>query len=136
MKKLGKIAIFAVVVIAILYSCGKRKINNTFINTVKDGYFYGVSEDVTIGEIMKKICTDSKWECKPTETGQVFVNYSGKMNGKNLKLHFFVFNALGDMNFRLNGFEFNGDSVDGSDPNSLEAVPYLLYEQYKQKAKK
>ena len=39
MKKILKLVIFVVAIIALLYACSKRSIENKFISTVKDDYF-------------------------------------------------------------------------------------------------
>ncbi len=48
MKKFLKLVIFVVAIIALLYACSKRWIENKFISTVKDDYFSEVNSSVTI----------------------------------------------------------------------------------------
>lgn len=138
MKKFLTFLIVVAVVIFGLYSCGKRKINNTFINTVKDGYFEELSYDVTVGEILEAVCTDSKWEHDLTSkegNGQMVV-YTGNLNGNPIRLVFLIYN-LGGMSFRLNSIGFNGESYAyGTNPQEVELFMYLLYKEYRAKTGK
>lgn len=138
MKTSTKIVIvLAFIVLAIIgvYSCSKNMIYRSLINTVKDGYFYEEISDVTIGDIMETICTNSKWEYTPSEeTNLPFVTYTGNMDGQPLEMQFFMYNFGGTPNFRLNAFSLNGERVDNgyglTGRDELSVVPFALYERY------
>ena len=124
-KKIITFVIVIIAIIAILYSCGKRKIYNTIINTVKDGYFAEVTYDVTIGEMMQTLCSDSKWEYTPdTDSGLVFV-----------KMMFLINNMGGNMMFQLNYFSLNGEEAANKyEPTGVDEIgmiPFVLYEAYR-----
>lgn len=135
-KKIITFVIVIIAIIAILYSCGKRKIYNTIINTVKDGYFAEVTYDVTIGEMMQTLCSDSKWEYTPdTDSGLVFVTYTGNMKGQPLKMMFLINNMGGNMMFQLNYFSLNGEEAANKyGPTGVDEIgmmPFVLYEAYR-----
>lgn len=140
LKKILIVVIIIIAIIAGLYSCGKRKIYNTIIDTVKNGYFEGVQENVTIGEMMDTLCTHSKWEYTPnTESGLVYVTYTGTMQGQPIVMQFFVTNFAGEMMFRLDSFSLNGEITSRADDilrtanqsAEIDMIPYALYKAYR-----
>lgn len=135
MKKILKIGVFVAIVIFVLYSCAKKFMFNSIIKTVKDGYFYEEISDVTIGKMMDTLCTDSKWEYTPDESGLSIVTYTGKMKGQPVKMMFSVYNVYGSMRFQLTDFSLNGQAAksgDGFSSNDeLSVVPFALYKAYK-----
>lgn len=135
MKKILKIGVFVAIVIFVLYSCAKKFMFNSIIKTVKDGYFYEEISDVTIGKMMDTLCTDSKWEYTPDESGLSIVTYTGKMKGQPVKMMFSVYNVYGSMNFQLIGFSLNGQAArsgeEFSSDDELSVVPFALYKAYK-----
>lgn len=70
MKKFLKLVIFVVAIIALLYACSKRWIENKFISTVKDDYFSEVNSSVTIEKMLDTMCTSSEWSLEPSEVNQ------------------------------------------------------------------
>lgn len=135
MKKILKIGIFAAIIIFVLYSCAKKFMFNSIIKVVKDGYFYEEMSDVTIGEMMDALCTDSKWEYTPDESGLSIVTFKGKMKGQPVEMAFSVYNVYGSMNFQLTYFSLNGQVAENGDEFSgndeLSVVPFALYKAYK-----
>jgi hypothetical protein len=134
-KKILITLIVAVAIITALYLFGKQRIYNTVIDTVRKGYFSEVSEEVTIGEMMNTLCSDSEWEYTPdTETGAVFVTYTGTLNGQPMKMLFFITNFAGQPIFRLNSASINGiyasNNLIAGGVSELDMVPELLYEAY------
>lgn len=135
MKKIIIVLIAIVAVIFGLYSCGKKKISNTFINTVKHGYFAEVPEDVTVGKILSTVCTDSKWEhdLSSEEGNGQWVFYTGNLNGNPIRLGFVIYN-LGGLSFRLNTVSFDDTTISyGINPQEIEIFAYLLYKEYRVK---
>ena len=131
LKKILIVVIIIIAIIAGLYSCGKRKIYNTIIDTVKNGYFE---------EMMDTLCTHSKWEYTPnTESGLVYVTYTGTMQGQPIVMQFFVTNFAGEIMFRLDSFSLNGEITSRADdilrtPNQsaeIDMIPYALYKAYR-----
>lgn len=130
MKKLTKILIGAILVVVLLYSCTKKIINDKAINVVRNSEF---DEGVTIGKVVNKICSDNKWECKTTETGQVYVIYSGKLNKKDLKMHFMIRGFAGETHYILNVWEFDGQRATRADYGDLDEMLLALYKLYLEK---
>ena len=78
---------------------------------------------------MDTLCTGSKWEYTPDESGLSIVTYTGKMKGQPVKMMFSVYNVYGSMNFQLTYFSLNGQVSKNGD--ELSAVPIALYKAYK-----
>jgi hypothetical protein len=135
-KKIAIIGIIVIGIIAGLFSYSKQIIYNTIINTVKNGCFSEIPEDITIGELMNTLCSDSKWEYTPdTETGAAFVTYTGRMKGQPVEMLFFITNFAGEIGFRLNSFSLNGIYASSTNyittgVTELDMVPEVLYEAY------
>ncbi len=127
MQKLLKIGIVAAIALFILYSCGKKILFGSMIKEVKNGYFYEEISDVTIGEIMDTLCTKSKWEYTPDDSGVSYVTYTGKMKGQPVKMMFYVYNAFGTVTFQLNYFSLDGKTAENE---ILADIPFALYEAY------
>ncbi len=136
-KKILSVIIIIVAILVLIHTCGKKKIYNEIISTVKDGYFYEITQEATVGEIMETICTDSKWEYTPnTDGGLVFVTYTGNMKGQPVKMMFLINNFGGTMRFQLNYFSLNGEEADNgygkTGKDELSMIPFVLYKVYKE----
>lgn len=113
-----------------LCSCSGM-LHRSIINIVRNGYFYEEISDVTIGDMMETICTDSKWEYTPDEnTGMIFVTYTGNMGGMPLVMRFFMVGGTFQLAaFSLNGeWASNGSGLTGRD--ELSGIPFALYQRY------
>lgn len=130
MKKLLAIVAVIIVMVAMLYSCAKKKMENKVIDTVRTGYFYEVSEDVTVGAMLNKICTRGKWDLILSESGIPSIHYTGLMDGMEVKLYFFVYPPY-DSQFRLDVFSFGGKAITRGVSPHIDSVPYYLFERYK-----
>lgn len=142
MKKLLKIGIIVAIVFFALYSCVKKVLFDSIISVAKDGYFCEELSDVTIGEIMETLCTDSKWECTLNEeTGLSVVTYTGKApEGQTVEMGFHIFTVADTHIARLSGFSVDGQEVYRGVPMTAEdellQVPFALYEAYKIKTRR
>ena len=125
MKKILKLVIFFVAIIALLYACSKRWIENKFISTVKDDYFSEVNSSVTIEKMLDTMCTSSEWSFEPSEVNQ-YVVYNGTCNGEPLRLSFLVYNFGGEMRWKVSSMTYGGKSLPDPDDNA----GFALYEEY------
>lgn len=108
-----------------IYKCSLSWASGKIIDAVKNGYFDEELPPVTIGAVMKSVCTHSKWTYTPdTESGISFVTYTGKRNGRPLKMVFYVTNFGGQIVYRINSLTVNGQDV------PPEKAPYVIFSTY------
>ncbi|MDE7226997.1 MAG: hypothetical protein K2N31_01590 [Treponemataceae bacterium] len=134
MRKIVKPLIFVAIIGCVVYSCGKKIVNNAIIDHVRDECFWEVADDISIGGLFYACCSDGKWEFKPSKTKATrwgAVTYTGKLNGKPLKVMFSLYLISGDFRYTLDGFSFNGEVFSRSkNPDKVEAFPYAMYAEY------
>ena len=128
--KFLKVVFGIALIITLLYSCSKRIVNNKAINTVRNDEF---DNGITIGKVVKTVCTDSKWKCQTTKTGQVYVIYTGKLEKKELNMQFMIRSIAGETQYILVSTEFDGKKATRAEYGDLDETLLTLYKLYLKK---